>query len=242
MKGFIIAAAGLALIGITALGQAEKAAPAGGAGLKDLKQKASYGIGLNIGKQFKSQSLDLDPDTLARGIKDSLEGKPALTDEQIGEVMKAFQEEMLAKVKKESEAFLAENKEKKGVVTTKSGLQFQVLKEGSGNPPKATDTVTVNYEGKLINGTEFDSSYKRGKPASFQVNEVIKGWSEALQLMKPGSKYRLFVPSELAYGATPRGGGAIRPHDALIFDVELLGVGAPAAAPAAAPGGAATPK
>jgi FKBP-type peptidyl-prolyl cis-trans isomerase FklB len=236
MKGFIIAAAGLALIGVTALGQAEKAAPApgGGSELKDLKQKASYGIGLGIGKQFKSQSIDIDPDTLARGIKDSLEGKPALTDEQVGEVMKAFQEEMLGKVKKESEAFLAENAKKKGVVTTKSGLQYQVLKEGTGQPPKPTDSVTVNYEGKLINGTVFDSSYKRGQPASFQVNEVIKGWTEALQLMKPGSKYRLFIPSELAYGATPRGGGPIRPHDALIFDVELL-----SAAPSPA---AATPK
>jgi FKBP-type peptidyl-prolyl cis-trans isomerase len=234
MKGFIIAAAGLALIGVTALGQAEKAAPGGGSDLKDLKQKASYGIGVGIGKQFKSQSIDIDPATLARGIKDSMEGKPALTDEQIGEVMKAFQEEMLGKVKKESEAFLAENGKKQGIVTTKSGLQYQVLKEGSGQPPKPTDSVTVNYEGKLINGTVFDSSYKRGQPASFQVNEVIKGWTEALQLMKPGSKYRLFIPSELAYGATPRGGGPIRPHDALIFDVELL-----SAAPSP---GAATPK
>lgn len=227
MKGFIIASAGLALIAVTALGQAEKAAPApggGGAELKDLKQKASYGIGLGIGKSFKSQSIDIDADTLAKGIKDSMEGKPLLTDEQVGEVMKAFQEEMLSKVKKESEAFLAENKKKPGVKTLPSGLQYQVLKEGTGKSPKSTDNVTVNYEGKLINGTVFDSSYKTGQPITFQVDGVIKGWTEALQLMKPGAKYRLFIPSELGYGATPRPGGQIRPHDALIFDVELISV------------------
>jgi len=222
MKTFITAAAGLALIAATALGQNEKAAPAAGsAELKDLKQKASYGIGVGIGKSFKTQSIDIDPDTLARGIRDALADKPALTDAQIREVLEAFQAEMLGKVKKESEAFLAENKKQKGVVVLPSGLQYQILKEGNGKSPKATDTVSVNYEGKLINGTVFDSSAKSGGPASFRVDAVIKGWTEALQLMKTGSKWRLFIPSELAYGESPRG-GVIRPHDALIFDVELL--------------------
>ncbi|SIO66024.1 FKBP-type peptidyl-prolyl cis-trans isomerase FkpA/FKBP-type peptidyl-prolyl cis-trans isomerase FklB [Singulisphaera sp. GP187] len=231
MKGFIIATAGLALIAVTALGQAEKAAPAGGgtAGGKDLKQKASYGIGVGIGKSFKSQSVDIDTDALAKGIKDSMEGKPALTEEQIREVLIAFQEEMLGKVKKESEAFLAKNATQKGVQVTKSGLQYQILKEGTGKSPKPTDSVSVNYVGKLINGTEFDSSVKAGMPVSFQVDQVIKGWTEALQLMKKGSKFRLFIPSELAYGARPPGSGTIRPNDALIFDVELVDINAPAA-------------
>jgi len=233
MKGFIIASAGLALIAATALAQGEKAAPNGAGELKDLKQKASYGIGLGIGKQIKSQAIDLDADLVAKGIKDSLLGKPLLTDEQIGEVMKAFQEDMLNKVKKESEAFLAKNKTEKGVVTLPSGLQYIVLKEGTGKSPKSNDNVTVHYEGKLINGAVFDSSYKTGQPASFPVDGVIKGWTEALQLMKPGAKYRLFIPSALAYGESPRPGGQIRPHDALIFDVELLSVN---------PAGAAAPK
>jgi FKBP-type peptidyl-prolyl cis-trans isomerase FklB len=238
MKGFIIATAGLALIAVTALGQAEKAAPAGAGGAaagKDLKQKASYGIGVGIGKSFKTQSVDIDPDALAKGIKDSMDGKPAMTEEQIREVLIAFQEEMLSKVKKESETFLAQNKSQKGVQSTKSGLQYQILKEGAGNPPKPTDTVKVNYEGRLINGTVFDSSAKTGAPATFQVDQVIPGWTEALQLMKPGAKFRLFIPSELAYGARPPGSGTIRPNDALIFDVELLGVNPPAAAAPATP-------
>ncbi|AGA25598.1 FKBP-type peptidyl-prolyl cis-trans isomerase [Singulisphaera acidiphila] len=233
MKGFIIATAGLALIAVTALGQVEKekAAPAGGAvSAKDLKQKASYGIGVGIGKSFKSQSVDIDTDALAKGIKDSMDGKPAMTEDQIREVLFAFQEEMLAKVKKESEAFLANNAKQKGVVTTKSGLQYLVLKEGAGKSPKSTDSVKVNYVGTLINGTEFDSSYKAGMPANFQVDQVIKGWTEALQLMKKGSKFRLFIPSELAYGARPPGGGTIRPNDTLIFEVELLDINPPAAA------------
>lgn len=235
MKGFIIATAGLALFAVTALGQAEKAAPAGGAApVKDLKQKASYGIGVGIGKSFKTQSVDIDPDALAKGIKDSMDGKPAMTEEQIREVLIAFQEEMLAKVKKESEAFLAKNAKQKGVVTTKSGLQYLVLKEGTGKSPKSTDSVQVNYVGTLINGTEFDSSYKTGMPANFQVDQVIKGWTEALQLMKKGSKFRLFIPSELAYGARPPGSGTIRPNDALIFEVELLDI--------KEQGGAAAPK
>jgi len=224
MKRYLIASVAFGLVGMTALAQNEKAAPAAGSGLTDLRQKASYGIGVGIGKSMKSQGVDIDPNTLAKGIADAVKGTPLLTDEQIREVMTAFQEEMLSKVKKESEDFLAKNKTKKGVTTLPSGLQYEVIKEGTGKAPKATDTVTVHYEGTLINGTVFDSSIKRGEPASFPVGQVIKGWTEALQLMKEGAKWKLYIPSNLAYGENPQGGGAIRPHDALIFDVELLKV------------------
>src|SRR5204863_9102484 len=140
----------------------------------------------------------------------------------------------------EGEKFLAENKNKPGVKTTGSGLQYKVLKEGSGTPPKETDTVVVNYRGTLIDGTEFDSSYKRGEPATFPVNRVIKGWTEALQLMKPGAKYQLFIPSDLAYG--PGGtGGDIGPNATLIFEVELMSVKpGEASAPSPAAAAAAT--
>jgi len=244
MKGFIVATAGLMLLAVSALAQvpepgkaatapppAAAAAPASDAsGLKDLKQKFSYGIGVTIAKQIKAQALDLDSELLIRGIREALADKAVLNDQQVRETMAAYQQEMMGKAKeamgkakKEGEDFLAANKKKPGVITTTSGLQYQVLKEGTGKSPKDTDTVTVNYEGKLIDGTVFDSSYKRGEPTSFPVNRVIKGWTEALQLMKVGSKWKLFIPSELAYGATPPG-APIRPHDMLIFDVELLSV------------------
>jgi FKBP-type peptidyl-prolyl cis-trans isomerase len=140
---------------------------------------------------------------------------------------------------KDAEKFLAENKAKPGVKTTASGLQYKVEKEGSGTPPKETDTVVVNYRGTLIDGTEFDSSYKRGEPATFPVNRVIKGWTEALQLMKPGAKYQLVIPSDLAYG--PGGtGGDIGPNATLIFEVELMSVKPPEASAPSPAGGAAT--
>lgn len=203
--------------------------------LKNKKDKESYAIGLDIGKNFKSQSIDIDPDVLVKGIKDVLSGnKPLMTDEEVQAVMTDFRKEMMDKQtartkeageknKKEGEAFLAENKKKDGVVTLPSGLQYKIIKEGSGAKPKATDTVTVNYRGTLIDGTEFDSSYKRGQPASFKVTGVIQGWTEALQLMKTGSKWQLFVPPSLAYGE--RGAGRdITPNATLIFDVELISV------------------
>jgi len=227
MKGFIVAMASVALVGVSALAQppdASKAAGKASGELKDLKQKASYGIGVNIARQIKGSGMDFDPEVLARGIRDALAGKALLNDQEIEQAMQAFQQELLGKVKQEGEAFLAENTKKKGVTTQPSGLQYEVLKAGTGKQPKATDTVTVNYEGKLINGTVFDSSYKRGEPATFPVNGVIKGWTEALQLMKVGAKWRLYVPSGLAYGANPRPGGPIRPNDPLIFEVELLDV------------------
>lgn len=205
------------------------------AALKDEKDKVSYSIGLEIGSKLKSQSIDINADILANGVKDALSGsKPLMTENEIQETMTAFQKEMMAKQaektkalaeknKKEGDAFLEENKKKEGIKTTSSGLQYKVLKDGEGPMPKATDTVTVNYRGTLVDGTEFDSSYKRGEPATFPVNGVIPGWVEALQLMKVGSKFQLFIPSGLAYGE--RGAGQqIGPNSSLIFEVELLSI------------------
>lgn len=204
--------------------------------LKDLKDKVSYSVGLNVGSNFKKQGQELNPDALLAGLKDALSGKtPALTENELKETMEAWSKQMEDKQKVAGEKnaadatkFLAENKKKDGVKTTASGLQYKVMKDGAGAQPKETDTVTVNYRGTLINGTEFDSSYKRGQPATFPVNGVIKGWTEALQLMKPGSKYQLFIPADLAYGARAVGPD-ITPNSALIFEVELLEV-KPAAA------------
>ena len=207
----------------------------GGTVLKTEKDKLSYALGMDIGGSLKSQSIDIDPDAFAKGVKDTVEGNKALlTNEEFQSTMQKFQQEMVAKQadqskviaeknKAEGEAFLAENRKKAGVVTTDSGLQYIVLEEGSGDSPKATDTVSVHYKGSLINGTEFDSSYKRNQPASFPVNGVIPGWTEALQLMKPGAKWKIFIPSDIAYGE--RGAGQqIGPNATLIFEVELLSI------------------
>lgn len=207
--------------------------------LKDSKDKVSYSIGLDIGATLKRQGIDISLDTMVAGMKDSLSGaKPQMTEDQIKETMTAFSKEMVDKqaaATKEAaqknaaagEKFLAENKSKPGVKTTASGLQYKVLKEGNGPIPKASDTVVTNYRGTLTNGTEFDSSYKRNEPATFPVAGVIKGWTEALQLMKVGSKYQLFVPASLAYGE--RGAGQdIGPNETLIFEVELLKIQPPA--------------
>ncbi len=203
--------------------------------LKTPKEKLSYSIGMDIGTTIKRQQIDTDSTLLLQGIKDALTGsKPLLTDQEIRETMTNFQKEMVAKQtermkklgesnKKDGETFLAENKKKPGVVTLPDGLQYKVIKEGTGKVPKATDTVTVNYRGTLVDGTEFDSSFKRGEPASFPVNGVIPGWTEALQKMKTGSKWQLVVPSNLAYGE--RGAGnVIGPNAVLIFEVELLSI------------------
>lgn len=218
--------------------------------LKDTKDKVSYSIGLDIGNTFKKQKMEINADVLAAGVKDALSGaNPLLTPDEMRTVMTQFSNDMREKAAtaskeagekntKEGEKFLAENKTKPGVKTTASGLQYLVEKEGSGTAPKETDTVTVNYRGTLIDGTEFDSSYKRGEPATFPVNRVIKGWTEALQLMKPGGKYKLFIPANLAYG--PSGaGGDIGPNATLIFEVELLSAkpGEAAATPAAGASG-----
>lgn len=199
------------------------------------KDKISYSIGTDIGNSLKRQEIDVDTDVLFKGIRDVMTGgKLLLTDEEMRSTMDEFRNKMIAKQqdkmkelgeknKEEGEAFLAENKKDKDVVTLPSGLQYKVITEGDGAMPKATDKVTVNYRGTLIDGTEFDSSYTRGQPASFPVNGVIPGWTEALQLMKAGSKWKLFIPSNLAYGE--RGaGGKIGPNAALIFEVELISV------------------
>ncbi|HTF99070.1 MAG TPA: FKBP-type peptidyl-prolyl cis-trans isomerase [Nitrospirota bacterium] len=215
------------------------AAPAMGADkseLKTQKEKLSYALGMNIAGGFKANSIDVDVDILAQGLRDSLAGKKMLlTDQEARETIMVVQRELQAKMqekmkaegeknKKEGEAFLAANKKKEGVKTLPSGLQYRVITEGKGAMPKATDTVTVHYKGTLIDGTEFDSSYKRNEPASFPVTGVIKGWTEALQLMKTGSKWQLFIPANLAYGEQGRPG--IPPNSVLIFDVELIKVGA----------------
>jgi FKBP-type peptidyl-prolyl cis-trans isomerase FklB len=203
--------------------------------LKTQKEKVSYIIGIDIGTTFKKQGVEIDPDFLARGMKDALGGaQPLLGEQEMKEIMTGFQKEVTAKQeeqikkiaeknKKEGEAFLAENKKKEGVQTLTSGLEYKVIKPGSGKKPKLTDTVTTNYRGTLIDGREFDSSYRRGKPASFPVNGVIPGWTEALQLMEEGAKWQLFVPASLAYGE--RGVGRdIEPNSTLIFEIELISI------------------
>lgn len=203
--------------------------------LKTTQDSVSYAIGLTIGKNFKGQKVDVTVDAVAMGIKHVLDSsKVLMTDEQAQACMTAFQQRMMAKQaevgkvageknKNDGEAFLAANKNKEGVKTTASGLQYKVIKMGTGPKPKAEQTVTVQYKGMTIDGKEFDSSYKRGEPAVFAVNQVIKGWTEAVQLMPVGSKWELFIPSELAYGE--RGAGeAIGPNATLIFEVEVLSV------------------
>lgn len=203
--------------------------------LKTQKDKVSYAIGVTTAKSMKQQSVDIDPDIFAKGLKDGFAGaKTALTDDEMRQVIAAFQKEMTEKYavkmksmaeknQREGEAFLTENKKKEGVKILSSGLQYKVIKDGTGNTPKLTDNVTTNYRGTLIDGTEFDSSYKRGQPTKFPVKGVIPGWTEALQLMKAGSKWQLFIPSNLAYGE--RGAGnMIGPNATLIFEVELLSI------------------
>jgi FKBP-type peptidyl-prolyl cis-trans isomerase FklB len=199
------------------------------------KSRISYTIGVNIGQDFKTQNMDIDTDLLLMGLKDSLTGKESrLTDEEMASEIQAFQEKMQAKMVAEmeaaagknqavGEAFLAENAKKDGVVVTESGLQYKVLEPGEGDSPAAADVATVHYRGTLIDGKQFDSSYDRGQPATFPVGGVIAGWTEALQLMKPGSKWQLVIPAGLAYGE--RGAGQdIGPNATLMFDVELISV------------------
>jgi FKBP-type peptidyl-prolyl cis-trans isomerase FklB len=208
------------------------------------KDKQSYAIGLNVGKSLHRDSVDVEPEFVLQGLKDALaDGKVLLTDDQIKTVMTDLQnqvrqkqeEKRLAAVetnKKEGAAFLAANATKQGVVTLPSGLQYKVMVAGTGPKPTADDQVVCNYRGTLLDNTEFDSSYKRGEPATFGVGRVIKGWSEALQLMPVGSKWQLFIPSDLAYGEG--GKGPIGPNSTLIFEVELLSI-QPKTPPAAAP-------
>lgn len=218
-------------------GAVTKRAPAKAAPLtlKTQKEKASYALGMNFGTGLRKQSIDVDPAILARGLRDSFSnGKTLLTEDEARAVLTQLQSEVRKKQqqlaqqlgddnKKQGMAFLETNKTKDGVVTLPSGLQYKVLQEGTGPKPAPTDTVVCNYRGALLDSTEFDSSYKRGQPATFPVTGVIKGWTEALQLMPVGSKWQLFIPSELAYGE--RGAGAqIGPNATLIFEVELLSI------------------
>jgi FKBP-type peptidyl-prolyl cis-trans isomerase FklB len=212
--------------------------------LKTEKDKVSYALGVNIGKSLHRDAVDLDPAIIARGLRDAItNGKTLLTDDEVRATLTAFQNEMRQKQqarmmeldqanKKAGQEFLEANKTKEGVIALPSGLQYKVLQQGTGPKPAPDDMVVCNYRGTLLDGTEFDSSYKRGQPATFPVNGVIKGWTEALQIMPVGSKWQLFIPSDLAYG--DRGAGAqIGPGATLVFEVELLSIKSkePAAAP-----------
>lgn len=214
------------------------AAPA--APLATDKEKFSYALGMNTSQLIKAQNIDVDVEALLRGLRDAHTGSQTqLTKQEMAEVLTKRQQEMQAKAqeqqrlageknKREGDAFLAQNKARPGVVTLPSGLQYEVITEGTGPTPKATDMVTTHYRGTLIDGTEFDSSYKRGEPVTFSVGGVIKGWTEALQLMKVGSKWKLYIPSDLAYGAQQRG-QYITPNSTLLFEIELLAIKEPAA-------------
>jgi FKBP-type peptidyl-prolyl cis-trans isomerase FklB len=215
---------------------AKGAAPA----LTTRKQKFSYALGMNIGTGYsqglKKQSVEVDWSLVAQGMKDAAAGrKTALTEDEAKAVLAEVQTELqknqqakmqetAAKNKSEGDAFLAANKGKEGVVTLPSGLQYKILTAGTGPKPTATDSVVCNYRGTLTDGTEFDSSYKRGKPATFGISQVIKGWTEALELMPVGSKWQLFIPADLAYGERGEQRGGIGPNSTLIFDVELMSI------------------
>ena len=202
------------------------------------KDKISYSIGLTIGKDFKNKEIEVNPEAFLQGLKDGHSGaEPRLSLEEREETMRLFGQQLKEKQearqkarakenKEKGAAFLAENKGKEGVKTLESGLQYQVLKEGTGKQPKADDTVTVHYKGTTVDGREFDSSYKRGQPATFKLDRVIKGWTEGVRLMKEGAKWRLFIPPDLAYGASGAG-AAIGPEETLIFEIELIKVGEP---------------
>ncbi len=207
------------------------------------KARISYAIGMNIAATLRNQKFEMDPEIVSQGLRDSLSGrKTKMTEPEADALLTALQDEIKAQRKaiqeadaaeanqansesnkKEGEAFLAANKTKDGVVTLPSGLQYKILKQGDGPKPTVADTITCNYRGTLINGTEFDSSYKRGQPLTFPLKGVIRGWTEALQLMPVGSQWQLFIPSDLAYG--PRGAGAlIGPNATLIFEIELISI------------------
>ena len=229
MKQLLAAAvcAALAMSGIALAADAPE--------LKSEREKLSYSVGMDIGANLKRQSVDVDPELLTKGFRDSYTGgKTLLTEEESRQAIQNFQKQMMAKQaeaakqmaeknKAEGEKFLAENGKKDGVKTTASGLQYKVIREGAGKSPTADNTVEVHYKGTLIDGKEFDSSYTRNQTATFPVSGVIPGWTEGLQLMKEGGKYMLFVPSNLAYGE--RGAGRdIGPNATLIFEVELISV------------------
>lgn len=202
--------------------------------LNTLEEKVNYIFGLNLADNFQQSGVDIEPEAFALALTDKRDGvEPRLSDEEITEVMSEFQEQVAAERQKqqeelaktnlaEAEKFLTENEEAEDIQVTDSGLQYRVIEEGEGSQPDADDTVTVHYTGKLLDDSVFDSSYQRDQPQSFRVNEVITGWGEALQMMKEGSKWELYIPPNLAYG--PDGNGPIPPNAALVFEVELLEV------------------
>jgi FKBP-type peptidyl-prolyl cis-trans isomerase len=211
--------------------------------IESQKNKLSYSLGYKTGSNMKNNSVDLEPEIFVKAFREGLAGnQAAMTDQEMGAIIQALQKEMTAKQpekkkesakrnkllaeknKKEGEAFLSENAKKEGVATLPSGLQYRVINEGAGKSPQKSEKVNVHYRGTLVNGTEFDSSYKRGEPATFGVDKVIKGWTEGLQLMKEGSKWMLYIPSNLAYGEQSVGRGMIGPNQTLLFEVELISI------------------
>jgi len=241
LRYFTVLAMGLLIAPLSAIHAEEKEATVSSeaeekqeVALNSEKDKLSYSLGHNIGQSIKRQNVDVSQDLLAKGIADALtDAKPLLTPEEVETVMQNFRKQQMEEMNKrrqeqaqknldEGNKFLEENKKKEGVKTLPSGLQYRVVTEGTGNTPKATDKVTTHYRGKLLNGTEFDSSYKRNQPATFAVDGVIQGWQEALQLMKEGGKWELFIPAELAYGQSGRPG--IPPNSVLVFDIELISI------------------
>jgi FKBP-type peptidyl-prolyl cis-trans isomerase len=225
----------LVTAGALALAIVGRAAECGEEGMLETEQgRISYAIGRDIGTNLQKQGITLDPEAVAAGMRDAFAGTSAMTDQQMQETIMAFQMKMREQAKQRSEqqsgtnkeeaaAFMAKNKERPEVITLASGLQYEVITAGEGERPTRSDTVRVHYRGTLLDGTEFDSSYARGEPIEFPVTGVIKGWTEALQLMNVGAKWKLYIPPELGYGE--RGAGQdIGPNAALIFEVELLGV------------------
>ncbi len=228
MKKALLALACLGLLAPTACAQEHPP-------VESEQHKLSYSLGYNIGRDFSQKQLDVDPDVLMRGMKDALSGSTtALSEDEMRQAMMDLQKKMMAKQQQQvkqlaetneqaGKTFLAENRQKEGVKTTMSGLQYLVVSKGTGKKPGPNDKVTVHYRGRLLDGTEFDSSYKRNKPATFSVGGVIPGWTEGLQLMKEGAKWQLFIPAKLAYGE--KGAGPmIGPNSTLIFDVELVSI------------------
>ena len=228
MKSYLIPtlALGLLVSSVNAQDQPDLTSP---------KQKNSYAIGVDVASTLKDREIELDAKALAAGISDTLAGKPAMKQQEVEDTLTKLRQELTAKAEaknkiegeknlKEGKAFLAANAKKDGVKTTASGLQYKVIKSGTGAAPQKTDTVKVHYQGSLINGTVFDSLVQRGEPVTFPVAGVIPAWTEALQLMKVGDKWQLFIPTDLAYGELPPPGSKIGPNSTLLFEVELLDI------------------